>query len=119
LPIELAGPIYVRTHFIHSRSGRFDAPLNRCAECHLTPDSIQRTSKSACLSCHTSYPADHVQSYGPITDPFVGDGSGATAFGQCSTTCHLTHPGSGLGGHGQGDNGQGDNGQGDNGQGDN
>ncbi len=94
LAIEMGGPVYVRTHFLHSRSGRFDAPLTRCANCHLSKEGIQRTSKSACLSCHTSYPQSHVQQYGPITDPFVGDD--ATAFPQCSTTCHLTHPDSGL-----------------------
>ena len=44
LGFELEGPIYVRTHFIHSRSHRFGAPLDRCASCHLTPQSIQRTA---------------------------------------------------------------------------
>ena len=38
LGFELEGPIFVRTHFIHSRSHRFDAPLTKCASCHLTED---------------------------------------------------------------------------------
>lgn len=95
LPNELQGPVYVRTHFIHSRSGRFNAPLTRCASCHLTSESIQRTSKSACISCHTTYPDSHVAAYGPISDPFVGGGPN-DSFSQCSTTCHVTHPSSGL-----------------------
>ena len=94
LDFELEGPVYVREHFIHSRSDRFDAPLTSCSTCHLTQGSIERTSKSACLSCHKSYPADHVASYGPVTDMYVG--GGAESFGQCSTTCHTNHPGSGL-----------------------
>ncbi|HEX5064315.1 MAG TPA: hypothetical protein VFV99_33300, partial [Kofleriaceae bacterium] len=94
LGFELEGPIYVRTHFIHSRSRRFDAPLDKCASCHLTKESIQRTSKSACLSCHKSYPADHVQAYGPVESMYVG--GGRESFQQCTTTCHLTHPNSQL-----------------------
>ena len=94
LGFELEGPIYVRTHFIHSRSRRFDAPLDRCASCHLTAESIQRTSKSACLSCHKSYPADHVTQFGPIESMYVG--GGRESFQQCTTTCHLTHPNSQL-----------------------
>lgn len=94
LGFELEGPIYVRTHFIHSRSRRFDAPLDRCASCHLTAQSIQRTSKSACLSCHKSYPADHVTQFGPVESMYVG--GGRESFQQCTTTCHLTHPNSQL-----------------------
>ncbi len=94
LGFELEGPIYVRTHFIHSRSRRFDAPLDRCASCHLTAESIQRTSKSACLSCHKSYPADHVTQYGPVESMYVG--GGRESFQQCTTTCHRTHPNSQL-----------------------
>jgi hypothetical protein len=93
--LELDAPVYVRTHLIHSRAGgRFDAPLDRCATCHLTKASIQRTSKSACLSCHTSYPQSHVNEFGPITSSFVG--GGLESFDQCSTTCHTSHPGSHL-----------------------
>lgn len=94
LGFELEGPIYVRTHFVHSRSNRFDAPLTQCNKCHLDNTGIQRTSKSACLSCHKSYPDDHVANYGPITDMYVG--GGRESFQQCSTSCHTTHPGSGL-----------------------
>ncbi len=94
LTFEREGPIYVRAHFIHSRSGRFDAPLDNCKTCHLQSASIQRTSKSACLSCHKSYPSNHVQSFGPITDMYIGGGD--ESFQQCSTTCHTTHPGSGF-----------------------
>jgi hypothetical protein len=94
LGFELEGPIYVRTHFIHSRSNRFDAPLDRCALCHLTPQSIQRTSKSACLSCHKTYPQSHIDAYGPVQSMYVG--GGRESFQQCSTTCHLTHPNSHL-----------------------
>lgn len=94
LGFELEGPIYVRTHFIHSRSHRFDAPLARCATCHLTPASIQRTSKSACLSCHTSYRLSHVKKFGPIESIYVG--GGRESFQQCATSCHTKHPGSGF-----------------------
>ncbi len=94
LGFELEGPIYVRTHFIHSRSRRYDAPLTRCASCHKTPESIQRTSKSACLSCHKSYPAWHVQQFGPIESMYVG--GGRESFEQCTTSCHRSHPNSQL-----------------------
>ncbi|HZS35462.1 MAG TPA: cytochrome C [Polyangia bacterium] len=94
LAIELEGPVYVRTHFIHSRTDRLDAPLDHCANCHLGVASIQRTSKSACLSCHKSYPNDHVVKYGPITSMYIG--GDATSFQQCTSTCHRDHPGSGL-----------------------
>ncbi len=95
LAIEPEGPIYVRTHFLHSRSGRFDAPLIKCANCHLDKPSIQRTSKSACLSCHQSYNQQHVQAYGPITSMYIG-GAAPDAFTQCTSACHQTHPGSAL-----------------------
>jgi predicted CXXCH cytochrome family protein len=94
LGFELEGPIYVRTHFIHSRSERFGAPLTQCKNCHLNNEGIQRTSKSACLSCHKSYPDSHVTAFGPIQDMYVG--GGRESFQQCSTTCHTTHPNSGL-----------------------
>jgi hypothetical protein len=94
LVIEVEGPVYVRTHFIHSRSGRFDQPLFKCANCHLNNASIQRTSKSACLSCHKSYPDSHVQNYGPITSMYIG--GGAESFNQCTSSCHTSHPLSGL-----------------------
>lgn len=94
LPFEYEGPIHVRVHYIHSRSDRVDAPPAKCASCHLTPESIQRTSKAACLSCHTSYPADHVASFGPITSSYVGGGT--ESFDACAGTCHQTHPGDGL-----------------------
>lgn len=94
LGIELEGPIYVRTHFLHARSHRFDAPLDRCASCHLTPESIQRTSKSACLSCHTSYPQSHIAAFGPIQSIYVG--GGRESFEQCTSRCHRTHPSSRL-----------------------
>lgn len=94
LAFELEGPIAVRLHFIHSRSNRFDAPLAKCASCHLTANSIKRTSKAACLSCHKSYPADHVQQFGPIQSMYVGGGE--ESFQQCTSTCHSTHPGSKL-----------------------
>lgn len=94
LGFELEGPIYVRTHFIHARSHRFDAPLDRCAACHLTPESIQRTSKAACMSCHTSYPKSHVDDFGPIESIYVG--GGRESFQQCTSSCHQTHPNSRL-----------------------
>jgi hypothetical protein len=94
LGIELEGPIYVRVHFVHSRSNHFDVPKERCATCHLDNSSIQRTSKSACLSCHKSYPQSHVDRYGPIESMYYG--GLRESFGQCSTTCHTTHPGSEL-----------------------
>lgn len=97
LGFELEGPVYVRAHFIHSRSDRFDSPLQQCSACHLEEASIQRTSQSACLSCHTSYPADHVAEYGPIESIYTG-GLTQSAFDQCTSACHVTHPGSGFAG---------------------
>ena len=94
LGFELEGPIFVRTHFLHSRSNRFDAPKDQCNTCHLTADGIQRTSKAACLSCHTSYPASHVAWFGPIQSIYVGGGE--ESFQQCTGSCHKTHPNSGL-----------------------
>jgi len=94
LSFELEGPIHARLHFIHARSNRVDEPLARCSSCHLTNASIQRTSKSGCLSCHASYPPSHVEAYGPITDMYLG--GGAESFQPCTSTCHTTHPASGL-----------------------
>lgn len=94
LGFEYEGPIYVRVHFIHSRSSRFDAPLDRCATCHLSRDGIQRTSQSACISCHQSYDAWHVKTYGPIS--YMYTGGAPTQFQQCTSTCHTNHPDSGL-----------------------
>ncbi|HEX8112817.1 MAG TPA: cytochrome c3 family protein [Kofleriaceae bacterium] len=95
LPFEPEGPLYVRTHFVHSRTERLDAPLIRCASCHLDRAGIQRTSKSACLSCHKRYPADHVLRYGPVVDMYIG-GTLDDSFQQCSTACHTNHPRSDL-----------------------
>ncbi len=94
LEVEPETAVPVRIHYIHSRSNRVDAKVEDCSLCHLSSESIQRTSKSACLSCHKSYPADHVASFGPIVSPFTGGLS--DSFAQCSTTCHTTHPESGL-----------------------
>lgn len=94
LGFELEGPIYVRVHFIHSRSRRFDAPRAECAVCHLTRESIQRASKSACLSCHTKYPLWHVAAFGPIQSIYVG--GGRESFQQCTSACHQNHPNSRL-----------------------
>ncbi len=94
LGFEYEGPIYVRLHFIHSRSTRVDEPVEKCATCHLDRQSIQRTSQSACISCHKTYDAWHVQQFGPITYMYTGGSS--TQFQQCSTTCHTNHPKSGL-----------------------
>jgi len=95
LNFEPEGNVFVRTHFVHSRSDRFGARLDACSNCHLDNAGIQRTSKAACLSCHKSYPDDHVTRYGPITDMYIG-GTLADSFEQCSTSCHTTHPQSGL-----------------------
>jgi len=94
LSFELEGPIVVRTHFIHSRSARFGGNLQQCSSCHLTAQSLARTSKAVCLSCHSSYPASHVAMFGPVRSAYVG--GGAESFEQCATTCHTSHPGSGL-----------------------
>jgi hypothetical protein len=94
LGFELEGPIVVRTHFIHSRSDRFEAPKEQCSNCHLTQESTQRTSKAACLSCHKSYPDSHVARFGPIESMYVG--GGRESFQQCTGACHTTHPGSGF-----------------------
>lgn len=94
LGFELEGPIFVRTHFIHSRSDRFDAPTQQCNSCHLTAESIQRTSKAACMSCHKSYPDSHVKQFGAIESMYVG--GGPESFQQCTGSCHKTHPGSRL-----------------------
>jgi hypothetical protein len=95
LPFEPEGPLYVRTHFVHSRTDRLNAPLIDCSNCHLDRAGIQRTSKSACLSCHKRYPADHVARYGPVVDMYIG-GTPGDSFRQCTTTCHTDHPRSGL-----------------------
>jgi hypothetical protein len=95
LPFEPEGPLYVRTHFIHSRTDRLDANPAQCSLCHTSAASIQRTSKSACLSCHRSYPADHVQQFGPVVDMYIG-GTIGESFQSCTATCHQTHPSSGL-----------------------
>jgi hypothetical protein len=94
LGFELEGPIFVRVHFVHSRSERVGTSLAQCSKCHLTQQSVQRTSKAACLSCHKSYPKSHEQSFGPITSMYVG--GGRESFQQCTSTCHTTHPQSGL-----------------------
>jgi len=95
LPFEPEGPVYVRSHFVHSRSGRLDASPGQCNLCHTDRAGIQRTSKSACLSCHTSYPADHVANYGPIVDMYIG-GTLDDSFQQCTSSCHRNHPNSRL-----------------------
>jgi hypothetical protein len=95
LSFEPEGPVYVRTHFIHSRSGRLDASPSQCNLCHTGLAGIQRTSKSACLSCHKSYPDDHVVKYGPIVDMYIG-GTLDDSFQQCTSSCHRNHPNSRL-----------------------
>jgi hypothetical protein len=100
LAFELEGPVYVRTHFLHSRSDRYPDNIGRCSNCHLNLEGIQRTSKSACLSCHKSYDAWHTQTYGALDNMFVGSETGA--FQACSTTCHTDHPNSGLNSQGHG-----------------
>jgi hypothetical protein len=95
LAFELEGPIAVRTHFLHSRSNRVgQAAVKQCSNCHANAASIQRTSKAACMSCHTSYPASHVADFGPVTHIYVG--GGAESFEACTQACHTTHPDSGL-----------------------
>lgn len=94
LGFEYEGPIYVRVHFIHSRTTRFEAPLTECATCHKTKESIQRTSQSACISCHKTYDAWHEKTFGPIT--YMYTGGSTTQFQQCTTSCHTDHPASGL-----------------------
>ena len=94
LAFELEGPIFVRTHFVHSRSDRFDRPLERCAECHLNAEGIGRTSKAACLGCHSEYPESHVSWFGEIESIYIG--GGPESFEQCTDSCHVEHPGSGL-----------------------
>ncbi|HEY6033587.1 MAG TPA: hypothetical protein VIV58_04985 [Kofleriaceae bacterium] len=95
LAFEPEGPVYVRTHFVHSRSGRLDASPAQCNLCHTTLAGIQRTSKSACMSCHKSYPDDHVVKYGPIVDMYIG-GTLDDSFQQCTSSCHRNHPESRL-----------------------
>jgi hypothetical protein len=93
---ELSNQLYARIHVIHSRSDRYDAPLNDCSACHNDASSIQRTSKSACMSCHSTYSQWHVNQFGALTSPFFG--GGPEALNQCSNTCHTSHPGGGFGG---------------------
>lgn len=94
LSFELEGPIFVRTHFIHSRTDRFGADLKNCSNCHLDRQGIQRVSKAACLSCHKSYPDWHVAQFGPVESAYVGGGE--ESFIQCTDSCHTNHPGSRL-----------------------
>ena len=82
----------VRTHFIHARSHRVGAPRAACETCHLTRASIQPPSKAACLSCHRSYPRDHVRRFGAVTSIYVG--GGGESFQACTSSCHAAHPGS-------------------------
>ncbi|MBX3155171.1 MAG: cytochrome C [Deltaproteobacteria bacterium] len=96
LPFEPEGTVYIRTHFIHSRTDRLNAWEAECKMCHTTKASIQRTSKSACLSCHKSYPPSHVSQFGPIVDMYIGGQPGEDSFRQCTTSCHTNHPYSGL-----------------------
>jgi hypothetical protein len=91
---ELEGPVFVRLHFIHSRSDRYDANKAACSNCHLNNSSIQRTSKAACFSCHKSWSQRHTEQFGPIQSMYVG--GGRESFQQCTSTCHTTHPQSGL-----------------------
>lgn len=91
---ELDNGLASRVHFVHSRSDRFDADLAKCSTCHVEQASIQRTSKSACLSCHQSYPANHVAAFGPIQSMSVGGGE--ESFTQCTGSCHVDHPRSGF-----------------------
>ncbi|WP_394827431.1 cytochrome C [Pendulispora albinea] len=86
---EMDAPIASRVHFIHSRADNYRASRARCEVCHLTRESIQRTSKGACLSCHRTYPADHVSKWGPITDSYTG--GGPDAFVSCASGCHTRH----------------------------
>ena len=46
LGFELEGPVFVRLHFIHSRSDRFDVPTSKCSTCHLAPESTRRASNA-------------------------------------------------------------------------
>jgi len=94
LSIEYNVPIPVRVHYIHSRSKRVEADTKQCSLCHLEPRSIEKATKAACLSCHLSYPEDHVQSFGPLVTTFTGGWDGA--FDACATKCHTSHPGSGF-----------------------
>jgi len=94
LTFELEGPAYVRVHFVHSRTERLNASEGKCNNCHLNRPGIQRTSKSACMSCHKSYPQSHVAQFGPVVDMYVGGRN--ESFQQCTGSCHTNHPGSGL-----------------------
>ncbi|MFL5345274.1 MAG: cytochrome C [Hyalangium sp.] len=101
LGFELEGPIFVRVHFIHSRSNRFGADLAQCSKCHLNNESIQRTSKAACFSCHKADDTKKKHNgkvppsmFGDLTNMYVG--GGRESFQQCTSTCHTTHPKSGL-----------------------
>jgi hypothetical protein len=94
LSFELEGPIFVRVHFIHSRSDRVDANTAQCSSCHLNKASIQRTSKAACFSCHKTWSKKHEDQFGPIKSMYVGGGE--ESFQQCTGSCHTNHPQSGL-----------------------
>jgi hypothetical protein len=94
LAFELEGPIFVRVHFIHSRSDRVDTNLAQCSTCHLNRESIQRTSKAACFSCHKTWSPRHEAQFGPLKSMYVG--GGRESFQQCTSTCHTNHPQSGL-----------------------
>jgi predicted CXXCH cytochrome family protein len=96
LAVEYDSLISSRVHFLHTRSQRVDVNLKNCSTCHLTLQSIARTSKSACMACHTAatWPADHLANYGPVNSIFYG--SDVDGFQQCTSTCHTNHPGSGL-----------------------
>jgi predicted CXXCH cytochrome family protein len=94
MTFELDNIVLVRSHFIHSRSDRYDAPLSHCSSCHPEEESTRRTSKAACLSCHRSYPDSHIQRYGPIHSIYVGGKD--ESFDRCAEACHTSHPESGY-----------------------
>jgi predicted CXXCH cytochrome family protein len=107
LGFELEGPIFVRTHFIHSRSNRFDAPLTKCVVYRLTEKSIQPTSKAACLSCHQSYLQSHIEGTAPSractsaaapnrSSPVPPHVTGTTQGADCRGNDLITAPGFSL-----------------------
>jgi hypothetical protein len=52
LAVEPDNMLVYRIHYVHSQSGRYNAGPKDCQACHIAPESVQRTSLLACMSCH-------------------------------------------------------------------
>jgi hypothetical protein len=70
LEFEPDNMLVYRMHYVHYFSNRYPADKAACTQCHRTPQSIERQSLLACLSCHLEYHggAEHFGTYGRCAD---------------------------------------------------